>query len=679
MKFPERFFRMIFKNSLDDHELDVEFRGLHPLRSKDGFWPKQFWVRNLEEMEKLWPEITESSNRGYQVHFTVVPRLRHSKGNKEHPLPDKPIVSCLWGDLDVGEDKPYKRVSQALRAVQKLEPLPNIVVESGTGIHVYYFLEESREVSKERLERLLRSLSRSLKGDKGAAHARRLMRVPNTVNWKSEAKKKAAKVHYLSKIGHSLRDLEAAWNARDDSDNGKEHGRKEKQDASDGEKYLDFFTEHVSQLVVTKNSSEARGLCPFHEDTDPSFSVNVDSGLWKCHSTACNAEGNVSQFCKKMDIPVPASAIKRFPRLPVIPREEEWGSETVFQEVYDNITRQIRFPHSWQPVLVSLWAMGTYMYMQFPCYGHIWLNSPTTHSGKTKAEDVLSTICYKATEPQLAPTAAVVFRFPKSIGGTLILDEIDRLSPENQSDVIAVLNHYKSTGGVLRNVPGKNKQYTLDEFKVYCPKIIAGINNLPDTTQDRCFKIYLHRKKKDDLVERFMPGAREELQPLRDQLETWVVRDGFKLLRAYNQRDQLGVPAEADDRLKDMMEPLFAIATVLPRWVKEKLIVATEKLAGDRHAHEEESNPVVLGVQALRENFPEDKKNWRLRSDQALDIFEEDVPGIEDIGQAQALLRRFGFRSQRVRVGKKVLRAYILSKKALDRLVERYGVEEEVA
>ncbi len=106
---------------------------------------------------------------------------------------------------------------------------------------------------------------------------------------------------------------------------------------------------------------------------------------------------------------------------------------------------------------------------------------------------------------------------------------------------------------------------------------------------------------------------------------------------------------------------------------------ATKKLARDRRAHEEETNPVVLGIQAVRENFPEGEKSWRLRSDKALEIFEEDVPGIETIGQAQALLRRFDLRSKRVRVGTKVLRAYVLSKKALDKLVERYGVEQEVA
>ena len=95
MKFPERFFRKIFKNTLDDHELDVEFRCLHPLRSKDGLWPKEFWVRSLEEMEKFWPEIADLNNRGYEVQFTAVPRLRTFQGKKEHPLPARVIVRAF--------------------------------------------------------------------------------------------------------------------------------------------------------------------------------------------------------------------------------------------------------------------------------------------------------------------------------------------------------------------------------------------------------------------------------------------------------------------------------------------------------------------------------------------------------------------------------------------------------
>lgn len=413
MKFLRRFFKRIFRNILQDHHLDIEVRCLHPSRDEESFWPKQFWCKSLVELQKHWPEIKELNLKGYNIHFTVIARRRKFQGKKEHPLPDKPIVSCVWADLDVGEDKPYKSIHKAMRAVQKLKPLPNMIVESGTGIHAYWFLEHSREVSQKRFEKLLRSLTRLLKGDKGAARAGRLMRAPNTINWKPEAERKYVTVRYLSKSGHLLRDLESAWKVNSDHSHDMEQhsGKKEKRGLAGT--CADFFTEHVKNLKPVGKKFEALGLCPFHDDEQPSFCVNLETGLWKCQSSKCDAEGNVRQFCTRIGISVPASAIKRFPRPLVIPREEEWPTEKVFETALNYVTSQVYFTQSWQPVVVTLWAMGTYLHRNFPCYGHIWLNSPTTHSGKTKLLDVLSTLCYKAMLSCRVPTSP---RFPQSLG-----------------------------------------------------------------------------------------------------------------------------------------------------------------------------------------------------------------------------------------------------------------------
>ena len=163
------------------------------------------------------------------------------------------------------------------------------------------------------------------------------------------------------------------------------------------------------------------------------------------------------------------------------------------------------------------------------------------------------------------------------------MDEIDKLDPEKQSAVISVLNSYKSSGGVMRNTPGKNKQYVVEKFNVYCPKVIAGIDNLPETLQDRCIKIYLHRKKQSEEVERFMPGMFECQEGLRNQLDAWATRDALRILEAYRRLASLGVPDDIDDRGKDILEPLFAIASVLPRWVKRRLTEATRNIANERN------------------------------------------------------------------------------------------------
>ena len=304
MEFPERFFRWIFKNILEDYELDVEFRFVHPLheRGKDSFWPKQFWANSLEEMEKLWPEIEELNERGYNVHFTILARLRKADRKKEHPLPDELIVHVLWADLDVGKDKPYKSLYKALRAVQKLKPLPNMIVESGTGIHVYYLLEAARKISPDRFERLLKVLAKLLKGDKGAAHAKRLMRVPNTTNWKSEAKKKTAVVRYLSKTGYRFRDLEAAWKVEAIDDNPVKPSNGIQDDPVPGQTadYFVLFSPHVEKLA--RQGEQAIGLCPFHDDHNPSFSLNVRTGQWICF--ACGRDGNWNTFRRQRSISI---------------------------------------------------------------------------------------------------------------------------------------------------------------------------------------------------------------------------------------------------------------------------------------------------------------------------------------------------------------------------------------
>ena len=244
-------------------------------------------------------------------------------------------------------------------------------------------------------------------------------------------------------------------------------------------------------------------------------------------------------------------------------------------------------------------------------------------------------------------TPAVLFRFPSAIGGTLLLDEVDNLDPQKKSEVIAILNSYNSQGVVLRAVAGKKKDYTLGKFPTYCPKVIAGINNLPSTLQDRCIKIYLHRKKQSEKVDRFMPGTFEGQEKLRNQLDAWAVRHALQIIEAYKHLEVLGVPDVIDDRGKDILEPLFAIASVLPKWVKSRLIEATESIARERNAEEGESNAIVVGVQVLDEHFPKDKDVWRLRTGRALELFSEEIPSIETKPQAQALLRRLGFRSKR--------------------------------
>jgi len=47
-------------------------------------------------------------------------------------------------------------------------------------------------------------------------------------------------------------------------------------------------------LQLKRKGKEYVGLCPFHDDHNPSFSVNPSAGLWHCF--ACDIGGDVHLF-----------------------------------------------------------------------------------------------------------------------------------------------------------------------------------------------------------------------------------------------------------------------------------------------------------------------------------------------------------------------------------------------
>lgn len=53
-------------------------------------------------------------------------------------------------------------------------------------------------------------------------------------------------------------------------------------------------------VELRKSGSELVGRCPFHKDTNPSFSVNPESGLFFCHA-GCGANGSVFDFVMKLE------------------------------------------------------------------------------------------------------------------------------------------------------------------------------------------------------------------------------------------------------------------------------------------------------------------------------------------------------------------------------------------
>jgi hypothetical protein len=64
---------------------------------------------------------------------------------------------------------------------------------------------------------------------------------------------------------------------------------------------MDFeqlYESHIPELKPPNSKNWALGCCPFHDDSNPSFSVNFNSGGFICF--ACGAKGSVFTFYMKL-------------------------------------------------------------------------------------------------------------------------------------------------------------------------------------------------------------------------------------------------------------------------------------------------------------------------------------------------------------------------------------------
>ena len=62
-------------------------------------------------------------------------------------------------------------------------------------------------------------------------------------------------------------------------------------------------------IDLKKNGKSYHGLCPFHDDTNPSLSINPDKNLWQCFG--CGAAGDVIRFVELVDKVAFPEAVKR--------------------------------------------------------------------------------------------------------------------------------------------------------------------------------------------------------------------------------------------------------------------------------------------------------------------------------------------------------------------------------
>ena len=252
--------------------------------------------------------------------------------------------------------------------------------------------------------------------------------------------------------------------------------------------------------------------------------------------------------------------------VPTSPQGDEQEKSPIrLADTIDSIVALIQcyfsLPNPAVAMLMSVWIVNTYTYKAFRYVGYLALRSATPQCGKTRLLRFIGLLSKDAPRPTTSPSAAVLYRSQRDV---LLLDEVDGLrnkDKEAHGTIIAVLNAGFEEGGMIERLEkDTNGNFVVQEFPVYGPKALAGIEHVTDTLADRAFVIDMYRAE-HRMPRLNMRTQAETFRAIREQLANWADQHHEKLRACYDQ-----LPAELpelsglDDRFQDISESLVVLA-----------------------------------------------------------------------------------------------------------------------
>jgi hypothetical protein len=238
----------------------------------------------------------------------------------------------------------------------------------------------------------------------------------------------------------------------------------------------------------------------------------------------------------------------------------------VFKAVAERFAYYLDFSTDQGPGVVAtltLWVLLTYCFHAWDAVPYLYIGGPMG-SGKSRLFDVLARLAFRPLGSSNM-SAAALFRTLHSQGGTLLLDEAERLKQTQDPGTAEILSMllagYKRGGQATRLEPVGDTFKTVS-FDVYGPKALACVAGLPPALASRCIPIIMFRAAPgSDKPRRRIDGDPAGWQRLRNDLHALALEHGPTWLE---------LPARADvcpamsGRDYELWQPLLALAA----WVE---------------------------------------------------------------------------------------------------------------
>ncbi len=204
---------------------------------------------------------------------------------------------------------------------------------------------------------------------------------------------------------------------------------------------------------------------------------------------------------------------------PVVePSAQPVDGASLLNDMTDALRRYVILPDHGAET-AALWTLFAWAFDAWTIAPMIHISAPERACGKTRLLEVIGALIPKPLPTGSISTAAL-FRVIEAHDPCLLVDEIDTFLTDNP-ELVGVLNNGYSRGGayVLRCV---GDDHDVKRFRVWGPKALCGIGELPDTLASRCITIQMRRKRPGESVERLRADRQGWAEALRSRCARWA-------------------------------------------------------------------------------------------------------------------------------------------------------------
>lgn len=226
----------------------------------------------------------------------------------------------------------------------------------------------------------------------------------------------------------------------------------------------------------------------------------------------------------------------------------------ILDEAVSLIQRFSVLPSEATAHMMAVWAAHTWAYKAFMNTPRLAFLSDLPASGKTRAMTL--TALLSANPKFMANFTEAGLRNAATTGRVLCLDETDTIFRTTGSapKVQAVLNAGWAFDGTSDRVQGAK---TIEQ-SVFCPIVLAGLNELPRATATRAITVRMQKRRAEQAIEPYQPRMHMPLlKATGEALGGWAQSHAMELAEAWPD-----LPEGVEDRDAEIWTPLLSLADV---------------------------------------------------------------------------------------------------------------------